>query len=157
MANEAIEAYLSFMEEYAGFYEETVRHEEEKQADLKSNQLKRIEQALSRQQAALMAMSNLEKRRDALQAEAGFGQGDDFQEIASRLDGGERERFQQAVDRLRSAIVELRERNAKSMELAQDRLDVLSSVLPEAGRETYSPYTKKGPEHGKPTLFNSKI
>lgn len=157
MGREALEAYLSFLEEYAGFFEETARHEEEKQADLKSNQIKRIEAALSRQQAVVMEMSNLEKRRDALQQAAGLGQAD-FWEIAGQLENGERERFLQAVERLQAAVTGLRQSNAQSMELAQDRLDVISTLLPELPRETYSPYTsRKGPDHGKSSLFNSKI
>lgn len=153
-----IEELLCFLEEYAAFFEQYARREEEKLAALKSNKLDRIEKTLANEQAVVMEMGNLEKRRAALLEAAGL-EGKTFREIADLLPGEESGRCTAAQERMEAAIASVREGNRQCMEVAREKMAILAKVLPESEQpaQTYSPYQKKAPGAGKDPLFQSKI
>lgn len=112
---EQAEVFCTFMEEYTGFFEHMAEQEKEKLEALLSYQLKRIEQAISLQQARAMQLDNYEKKRLELQTAAGFD-GKTFREIIAATDGTLRARLEKLFERTDAAVQLVQFYNQKSME-----------------------------------------
>jgi len=148
---------LDYLEEYAGFFEDYAQKEAERLTALKSNTLNRIEKALSAEQAMVMEMGNREKRRAALQEAAGFS-GKTFREIAAALPDELKSRCEAVMERMNTAIEEIKAGNLRCEEVAKEKMAVIARVLPESERlpGAYSPYQKKSAGSGA-ALFESKV
>ena len=86
------EQYRIFMESYVRFMEEMAEGESKKYAAMLSYDPKRIDHAVSRQQAMNMRLGQMEEQRELEQKRAGL-EGLTFQQILARLEPEEREVF----------------------------------------------------------------
>lgn len=153
------EAFRVFMEEYAAFFEKMALDEQKKRAALLSDNLEQVDKALANQQAASMQMESLERRREELQEQAGFG-GRTFREIVDSLEGREQELFLRLFERVSSAIAEIKANNARSMEIARANLQMIGATVPPellGEQQGYRADKKQNPSLGQSTIFETKI
>lgn len=150
-----IEQYRIFMESYVRFMEEMAEGESEKYAAMLSYDPKRVDHAVSRQQAMNMRLEQMEEQRELEQKRAGLG-GLTFQQILERLEPEERESFNDLFCRFKRAIGDIKYFNGKSIAFAQEGLQMLGTVEnSQAG--TYGADGKR-PDSGNGTsLFEAKV
>ncbi len=149
------EQYRIFMESYVRFMEEMAEGESKKYAAMLSYDPKRIDHAVSRQQAMNMRLGQMEEQRELEQKRAGL-EGLTFQQILARLEPEEREVFTALFRRFERAIGDIKYFNGKSIAFAQEGLQMLGTAEnSQAG--TYSANGKR-PDSGNGTsLFEAKV
>ena len=155
MSRLQFERYRKFLTEYVQFIEELAKGESEQYAALISYDHKRIDRAVSSQQAMNMRLSKMELQRELEQEKAGFS-GLSLQQILERAQGTEEQAYAALLKRLEQAIDQLRYYNGKCVSFAQDGLQILGveGALPAA------PYGSDGrrPDAAQGTsLFETKI
>lgn len=144
MATKEVTAFLQLLDEYASYLEETGRMEAQKRDALLSNQLEKIQRTLQQQQAVVMQLGNLEKRRAELQQACGFG-GLSFRQILAKLPEEEQPHAEAILKRFEAAVQEIRFNNDKAMDIAQDKIKIISQIIPEeiSEGEAYAPPSVK--------------
>lgn len=148
-------AYLDATARCAEQCEAMVQSEQEKRRALLGGADGRLEQVLQEQQAAVMHLEMLERKRLAAQVEAGFPERAAGTEILSSLpEGEERDALTALLERLRLAAGELRELNHTALEIAQMQLQALGRSVQPA---TYRPGPAQGREWGGEASFEQKI
>lgn len=133
----ATEKFCDFMEEYVSFFEAMQMDEKEKLASMHGHNLAQIEQVVSKQQASVMEVTNLEKKRLALQKDAGF-EGLTLRELLPKLEDGHRQTMQQRLERLERAVDNIKFDNEKSMEAAENNLRLFGFLDTSEDAEIYS-------------------
>lgn len=123
-----------FLLKYALKLEEVQKAQDVKLATLVAGSYKQLEKSISEQQAAVMAIESLEKKRISLQQEIGFGSMT-FRQILAVCDSAYKERLQEVFDRISSAVMSIRFANQKAMDYAKEILDL------DAGQQGYG-YTE---------------
>lgn len=120
------ERYRVFMESYVQFLEELAGGEGEKYAAMLSYDPKRIDRAVSSQQAMNMRLAQMEEQRELEQKQAGL-EGLTFRQILSSLPEQEREPFHNLFRRFEQAINDIKYYNKKSIAFAQEGLHLLGA------------------------------
>lgn len=129
--------------------------EKEKRQALLKNEGKRIESVLKDQQAALMQLEALEKKRLQAHKALGFSEQDTAaQVVASLPDGPDKQKLDELIHALKECADELREQNKESLELARLDLKLAENLRAQAGEPTDAGLY--GPSHGtgRPTGGN---
>lgn len=123
-----------FLLKYALKLEEVQKAQDVKLATLVAGSYKQLEKSISEQQAAVMAIESLEKKRISLQQEIGFGSMT-FRQILEVCDSAYKEQLQEVFERISSAVMSIRFANQKAMDYAKEILDL------DAGQQGYG-YTE---------------
>lgn len=125
---------VSFFEEYADFMAEMAASETEKLQALISNELPRIEHAISVAQANAMKLDNMELQRIRLQERAGC-EGLTFSQIIARAPDEEKQRLEALFARIQGCIEDIKQRNDKSVGVANANMRRLNVELSHSGRD----------------------
>lgn len=134
MDQNAVRAYLEAVRACRDQCRQMLELEKEKRQALLKNEGKRIEAVLKDQQAALMQLEALEKKRMQAHRDLGFSDEDTAAQVVERLpDGPDREALAQLVRSLKDCARELREQNKESLELARLDLKLARSLRARAG------------------------
>lgn len=112
-----------FLLKYAQKLEEVQKAQDLKLATLVAGSYKQLEKSISEQQAAVMAIEGLEKKRISLQQEIGFGSMT-FRQILAVCDSAYKERLEEVFERISSAVMSIRFANQKAMDYANEILDL---------------------------------
>lgn len=115
-----------FLLKYAQKLEEVQQAQDLKLATLVAGSYKQLEKSISEQQAAVMAIESLEKKRISLQQETGFGSMS-FQQILLACDDAYTQRLEEVFERISSAVMSIRFANQKAMDYAKEILDLGAS------------------------------
>lgn len=137
-----LKAYLSATAQCAGQCENMLACEREKRQALLEGGGPRLERVLQEQQAAVMSLEALERKRLAAQQAAGFSENAKGDEIAAAIgDETARRELVCLLERLRTAAGQLRELNRTALEIAEKQLQFL-------GREDHGPTYRPGQQQG---------
>lgn len=117
------------MQEYTCFFESAAAMEEEKRKALLSDNLHRIERALTEHQRIAKEIEQYEKRRMELQERLGIG-GKTFREIISLEQGDHRQQLKQLFAVFSAAIQNIKHSNARSLDIARLNLKILEEMHP---------------------------
>lgn len=127
-------AYIAVIEECAGQCREMLALEGEKRRALMLNDAHAVEAAMKNQQAALMKLEAIEKKRVQAQQELGFAPQATAAQILQALPpSADRDRLQQAAADLKQFAQQLQEQNKESIELAKLDIRLMESVQARAG------------------------
>lgn len=122
-ASAGVPAYVEATVKCAAQCDDMLACEQEKRRALLEGNTDALERVLQRQQAALMALDTLERKRIATQEAAGFRPSASAREILAKLPRGpEYDALGAAVNRLRVTADELREMNRTALEIAEKEL-----------------------------------
>lgn len=156
MMGAEMERFLQFMKDYTDFMEQMVTLEDNKYGALISNDLTRMDKAISAQQAMLMKLEKLEEQRAGIQAEAGW-EGMTFQEILDRTQGAEHRQLETLFSRISRMLEQIQYSNDKAMTFAKMNLHV-NDMLGESGQQGYAAGgERKGDGDAAGTMFETKI
>lgn len=115
----------------------------------------RLESVMKAQQAAVMSLDVLERKRLDAQQAAGFAEGATGDEIVSALaDEAAQSELAALLTRLRAAAKELRELNRTAMEIAEKQLQFLGRTN---DGPTYRPGQQPGQNWNGGASFEQKI
>lgn len=151
--------FCCFLDEYAQFLESMVESEKSKLESLLTNELKRIEQSVSSQQAVSMKIENYEKRRQQMQSQAGFEHAT-LREIINQANEEDQQNLRTIFARMQKAAQEVKYLNEKSMKIVQTNLQLLHSITPPNKQVSDQGYSQDGKQAdwGKNgSLFETKI
>ncbi len=123
-----------FLLKYAQKLEEVQNAQELKLATLVAGSYKQLEKSIAEQQAAIMTIESLEKKRNSLQQETGFGTMT-FSQILTACDSEYKGRLEEIFERISSSVTSIRFANQKAMNYAKEILDF------DAGQQGYG-YTE---------------
>ncbi len=137
-----------------------IQLEHEKRRVLLNEGAKAIEKVLASQQAAVMQLENLEKKRLEAQANAGFD-GLRADELLEKItDLSDRAELSAVLVELRSGTSQIKELNEVSMNIAKENLEAYEGLLAQLSTDgaagTYNPRGELDKEH--PTsVFYEKV
>ncbi len=150
-----IDAYIEATQGALAQLDEMLGYERAKRQALLGNDEKTLDEMLQNQQACLMKLESVEKKRVRLQKEAGFG-AMSADQILESMDPSERKDMLEGLfRRLRESASELKELNKKAADIARSYLYIVGSAA-NAGEPTYKPGRPKTDSPVNPT-FEEKI
>lgn len=142
------------MEGYVSFLEEMAAGEQDKYAAILSYDPKRMDKVVARQQAMNMRLAQLEEQREKEQEAAGIA-ALSFQEIIDRLQGQEKQSFEELANRFYKAVREIKYFNEKSMSFVRDGLKAAGAAQ-ETPKAPYDHSGKSGDRAGA-SIFEAQI
>ncbi len=134
-----LDKYRAFLEDYVCFLEKTADSENEKYAAMISYDTKQLSRAVSNQQVTNMHLTKMEEQRKQEQREAGL-EDLTFSQILEKLEGKEKEEFSGLFRRFERAVYDIKYFNGKSMDFAQEGLQILGRE----GEVPAAPYDSSG-------------
>lgn len=147
--------YLDATARCAEQCEGMLQSEREKRQALLAGGGSRLESVIKQQQAAVMSLEVLERKRLGAQRAAGFPEGATGDEIAASLaDEAAKSELTALLRRLRAAAKELREHNRTAIEIAEKQLQFLGRAN---DGPTYRPGQQPGQNWNGGTSFEQKI
>ncbi|MEG0018875.1 MAG: flagellar export chaperone FlgN [Hydrogenoanaerobacterium sp.] len=149
---------VGFFEEYADFTSHMASSETEKVRALISNELPRIEHAISVAQANAMKLENMEQQRIKLQERAGCG-GKTFSEIIENAPDEEKERLRVLFLRIQGSVEDIKQRNEKSVDIASANMRRLNIELEPRSTDTTpaSAYMRVKENKGSGPMLETKV
>lgn len=156
--SERYEEMLCFFEEYAEFFAHMAASEVEKLQALISNELPRIEHAISVAQANAMQMESMEQRRQKMQERANVG-GMTFSQIIEQAPNEQRGRLQALFARIQESVDGIKQCNGKSMDIANANMRKmnLETVLPKADGTPANAYMRVKEDTGRGPILETKV
>ncbi|NLW80050.1 MAG: hypothetical protein GXY32_11680 [Ruminococcaceae bacterium] len=134
---------MAFMVDYTAFLGRMRADESDKLKALGSKELSRIEHSITVAQANAKQLENYERRREALQTEAGY-EGMTFRQVIMHAPKEEQDRLWQLFTRFESNVAEIRFYNDKSMTVARDNMMEKdpASMIPGLAGKGSNPYER---------------
>lgn len=156
-----LEEYIDITRKCAEQCETMLAFEQEKRRALLSDDGQRLEAVLSGQQAAIMTLDTLEKRRLASQQAAGYSVNATASEVLEAIpEGPDQKILGELLGRLGRTAEEIRSLNKTAMEIANMNLQTFSHLSQAAKvekRPTYGPGQQKKTGWTGGSSFEQKI
>ena len=118
--------------------------ETEKRRALLDSDMNNLSAVLQSQQATMMKLENLEKKRIAAQEKAGFSDMKAEEIIEKIADEKEKQSFTSTVNELRTLVEEIQKLNKISIDIAKSNLKIANTILQQQPNETTGVYTSTG-------------
>ena len=118
--------------------------ETEKRRALLDSDISNLGSVLQSQQATIMKLENLEKKRIAAQEKAGFNEMRAEEIIEKITDENEKQSFTSTVNELRTLVEEIQKLNKISIDIAKSNLKIANTILQQQPNETTGVYTSTG-------------
>ena len=156
----SLEAYISVTQKTVEQICDMIEIEREKRQALLNQNMEALDGVLQRQQAMLMQTENLERKRIALQAAAGF-EGLTASEVLEKLpESAEKVELKLIFAQLKDKSELLKELNQTALDIANNNLNIYERVthdVQEKARGTYRPDGRKGTGKASGASFEEKI
>lgn len=124
-----VEQYIDAVRQCAQQCRQMLALEHDKRLALVNNEGSKIQHVISQQQAALMQLETLEKRRIEIQECMGVDRSATAQKVLERLPQGKgKEELSKAIAELTANATELRRQNKDNLELARLDLQIIESL-----------------------------
>jgi hypothetical protein len=118
--------------------------ESDKRKALLESDINNLSAVLQSQQATMMKLENIEKRRIEAQEKAGFGEMKADEIIAKIDDAEQKNSFTVAVNELRAIVEEIQRLNKISIDIAKSNLKIANTILQQQQSENAGVYTSRG-------------
>ena len=118
--------------------------ETEKRRALLDSDMNNLSAVLQSQQATMMKLENLEKKRISAQEKAGFSDMKAEEIIEKITDEKEKQSFTSTVNELRTLVEEIQKLNKISIDIAKSNLKIANTILQQQPNETTGVYTSTG-------------
>lgn len=157
--NESMLSYREAVKQVKNQLRTMLETEQEKRSALLNHEIDKLEALLQAQQAMVMKLETLEKKRVAAQEAAGFG-GKTADELLEILPEEEKACFVPLLRELTETAQQLRELNAVSLDIADTELRLIGQFDEPAAGGRHGPYQMDGSvnrsvHHG--SAFEEKI
>ena len=118
--------------------------ETEKRRALLDSDISNLGSVLQSQQATIMKLENLEKKRIAAQEKAGFNEMRAEEIIEKITDENEKQSFTLTVNELRTIVEEIQRLNKISIDIAKSNLKIANTILQQQPSDDTGVYTSTG-------------
>ena len=139
-----IKKYKAVLEDCLVECRKMLDFETEKRRALLDSDMNNLSAVLQSQQATMMKLENLEKKRIAAQEKAGFSDMKAEEIIEKITDEKEKQSFTSTVNELRTLVEEIQKLNKISIDIAKSNLKIANTILQQQPNETTGVYTSTG-------------
>ena len=139
-----VKKYKAVLEECLVECKKMLDFETEKRRALLDSDMNNLSAVLQSQQATMMKLENLEKKRIAAQEKAGFSDMKAEEIIEKITDEKEKQSFTSTVNELRTLVEEIQKLNKISIDIAKSNLKIANTILQQQPNETTGVYTSTG-------------
>lgn len=141
---ENVKKYKAVLEECLVECKKMLDFETEKRRALLDSDMSNLSVVLQSQQATMMKLENLEKKRISAQEKAGFGDMKAEEIIEKITDEKEKQSFTSTINELRTLVEEIQKLNKISIDIAKSNLKIANTILQQQPNETTGVYTSNG-------------
>lgn len=141
---ENVKKYKAVLEECLVECKKMLDFETEKRRALLDSDMNNLSAVLQSQQATMMKLENLEKKRISAQEKAGFSDMKAEEIIEKITDEKEKQSFTSTVNELRTLVEEIQKLNKISIDIAKSNLKIANTILQQQPNETTGVYTSTG-------------
>lgn len=139
-----IKKYKAVLEECLVECKKMLDFETEKRRALLDSDMNNLSTVLQSQQATIMKLESLEKKRISAQEKAGFSDMKAEDIIEKITDEKEKQSFTLILNELRSLVEEIQRLNRISIDIAKSNLKIANTILQQQPNETTGVYTSTG-------------
>lgn len=139
-----VKKYKAVLEECLVECKKMLGFETEKRRALLDSDMNNLSAVLQSQQATMMKLENLEKKRISAQEKAGFSDMKAEEIIEKITDEKEKQSFTSTVNELRTLVEEIQKLNKISIDIAKSNLKIANTILQQQPNETTGVYTSTG-------------
>ncbi|MBQ4103858.1 MAG: flagellar export chaperone FlgN [Clostridia bacterium] len=139
-----VKKYKAVLEECLVECKKMLDFETEKRRALLDSDMNNLSAVLQSQQATMMKLENLEKKRISAQEKAGFSDMKAEEIIEKITDEKEKQSFTSTVNELRTLVEEIQKLNKISIDIAKSNLKIANTILQQQPNETTGVYTSNG-------------
>lgn len=139
-----VKKYKAVLEECLVECKKMLDFETEKRRALLDSDMNNLSAVLQSQQATMMKLENLEKKRISAQEKAGFSDMKAEEIIEKITDEKEKQSFTSTVNELRTLVEEIQKLNKISIDIAKSNLKIANTILQQQPNESTGVYTSTG-------------
>ena len=139
-----IKKYKAVLEECLVECKKMLDFETEKRRALLDSDMNNLSAVLQSQQATMMKLENLEKKRISAQEKAGFSDMKAEEIIEKITDEKEKQSFTSTVNELRTLVEEIQRLNKISIDIAKSNLKIANTILQQQSSDEAGVYTSTG-------------
>lgn len=139
-----IKKYKAVLEDCLVECRKMLDFETEKRRALLDSDMNNLSAVLQSQQATMMKLENLEKKRFAAQEKAGFSDMKAEEIIEKITDEKEKQSFTSTVNELRTLVEEIQRLNKISIDIAKSNLKIANTILQQQSSDEAGVYTSTG-------------
>ena len=142
--NQNIVEYKAVLEECLAECKKMLDFEAKKRKALLDSDVNNLTAVLQAQQATMMKLENIEKKRIAAQEKAGFGEMKADEIIEKIEDKEQKNSFTSTVNELRAIVEEIQSLNKISIDIAKSNLKIANTILQQQQADNTGVYTSSG-------------
>jgi hypothetical protein len=139
-----VKKYKAVLEECLVECKKMLDFETEKRRALLDSDMNNLSAVLQSQQATMMKLENLEKKRISAQEKAGFSDMKAEEIIEKITDEKEKQSFTSTVNELRTLVEEIQRLNKISIDIAKSNLKIANTILQQQSSDEAGVYTSTG-------------
>lgn len=139
-----VKKYKAVLEDCLVECKKMLDFETEKRRALLDSDISNLGSVLQSQQATMMKLENLEKKRIAAQEKAGFSEMRADEIIEKITDEAEKQSFTLTVNELRTVVEEIQKLNKISIDIAKSNLKIANTILQQQSTDDTGVYTSTG-------------
>lgn len=139
-----VKKYKAVLEDCLVECKKMLDFETEKRRALLDSDISNLGSVLQSQQATMMKLENLEKKRIAAQEKAGFSEMRAYEIIEKITDEAEKQSFTLTVNELRTVVEEIQKLNKISIDIAKSNLKIANTILQQQSTDDTGVYTSTG-------------
>ncbi|MBE6815404.1 MAG: flagellar protein FlgN [Ruminococcaceae bacterium] len=139
-----VKKYKAVLEECLVECKKMLDFETEKRRALLDSDMNNLSGVLQSQQATMMKLENLEKKRISAQEKAGFSDMKAEEIIEKIADEKEKKSFTSTINELRTLVEEIQKLNKISIDIAKSNLKIANTILQQQPNESTGVYTSTG-------------
>ena len=139
-----VKKYKAVLEDCLVECKKMLDFETQKRRALLDSDISNLGSVLQSQQATMMKLENLEKKRIAAQEKAGFSEMRADEIIEKITDEAEKQSFTLTVNELRTVVEEIQKLNKISIDIAKSNLKIANTILQQQSTDDTGVYTSTG-------------
>ncbi len=139
-----VKKYKAVLEDCLVECKKMLDFETKKRRALLDSDISNLGSVLQSQQATMMKLENLEKKRIAAQEKAGFSEMRADEIIEKITDEAEKQSFTLTVNELRTVVEEIQKLNKISIDIAKSNLKIANTILQQQSTDDTGVYTSTG-------------
>lgn len=120
--------FISVIEDFILLFKDLIQIEETKLEAASKNRVTYVEDCMNKEQAAILRLRGLEKKRDTVQEKLGF-KGYTFQQILSETTGEDQDRLRKLFDTLSRQVRQFQDTNESARSMIEINLHMINKAI----------------------------
>jgi DNA integrity scanning protein DisA with diadenylate cyclase activity len=120
--------FISVIEDFILLFKDLIQIEETKLEAASKNRVTYVEDCMNKEQAAILRLRGLEKRRETVQEKLGF-KGYTFQQILSETTGEDQDRLRKLFDTLSRQVRQFQDTNESARSMIEINLHMINKAI----------------------------